>query len=84
MTEEEIYKAVMASDIGINIKRIEWALTDLFKALGETIKPIAENLLKIINTLEPYQRFELAHPRKKPRGSLRRLRKKQRKENNYG
>lgn len=31
-----------------------------------------------IDTLEPYQRYELAHPKKRPRGSIRRNKRNER------
>ena len=49
------------------------------KALSESIKPLLDaldSLLDVIDGLEPYQRYELLHPRKKPRGSIRRKRKR--------
>lgn len=46
----------------------------------EAFKPIVEKFQDFFDTLEPYQKFELAHPRKKPRGTLRRLRREQRNE----
>lgn len=41
--------------------------------VGEALKPIIQKLQGLC--LEPYQKFELAHPRKKPRGSLRRIKR---------
>lgn len=41
----------------------------------EAFKPIVEKFQNFWDNLEPYQKFELAHPRKKPRGSLRRARR---------
>lgn len=49
------------------------------KALSESIKPLLDaldSLLDVFDGLEPYQRYELLHPRKKPRGSIRRARKR--------
>lgn len=81
MTDEEIYKVIMDCDTSGNLKRVEQAIMDLFRAIGEmVVKPIAERLVKMLNTLEPYQVFELTHPRKKPRGSLRRIRREIRNE----
>jgi len=44
----------------------------LWDELGHTIIKICEPLLEFLNALEPYQRFEILHPKKKPRGSIRR------------
>lgn len=49
-------------------------------AIVEAFKPIVEKFQNFWDNLEPYQKFELAHPRKKPRGSLRRIRREQRNE----
>lgn len=54
------------------------AIVKLGQAIVEAFKPIVEKFQDFIDALEPYQKFELAHPRKKPRGSLRRLRREQR------
>lgn len=57
------------------IEQLKEALFALGEALAKALKPIAEELSRWIETLEPYQRFELAHPKKKPRGSIRRHRR---------
>ena len=44
-------------------------------AIVEAFKPIIEKIQQLYGTLEPYQKFELMHPRKKPRGSLRRIKR---------
>jgi hypothetical protein len=67
--------------LDIDMEQFEQA-KELIIKLGHTIveafKPILEKFQDFFDTLEPYQKFELAHPRKKPRGSLRRLRREQR------
>jgi hypothetical protein len=50
--------------------------------LVEVLKPIVEKFQDFIDALEPYQKFELAHPRKKPRGSLRRIKRLRREQRN--
>lgn len=59
------------NEININ-DEIKEMVVRLGKALSEAFKP----LLDVIDGLEPYQRYELLHPRKKPRGSIRRARKR--------
>lgn len=59
-------------------KKAEEAIIKLGQAIVEAFKPIVEKFQNFYDSLEPYQKFELMHPRKKPRGSLRRLRRKQR------
>lgn len=49
-------------------------------AIVEAFKPIVEKMQQLCDTLEPYQKFELMHPRKKPRGSLRRIKRLKRKQ----
>ena len=51
------------------------AIINLGQAIVKAFKPIVEKFQDFIDALEPYQKFELAHPRKKPRGSLRRARR---------
>ncbi len=46
------------------------------KACNEIINPFVEAFSKLFGSLEPYQIYELKHPRKKPRGSKRRSKKK--------
>lgn len=42
------------------------------KAIAKMIAKIREVVYTFIDSLEPYQKFEALHPRKKPRGSIRR------------
>ena len=51
------------------------AIINLGQAIVKAFKPIVEKYQNFFDSLEPYQKFELAHPRKKPRGSLRRARR---------
>jgi len=51
------------------------AIINLGQAIVKAFKPIVEKFQDFIDALEPYQKFELAHPRKKPRGSIRRARR---------
>lgn len=60
------------NEININ-DEIKNALVRLGNKLGEVLTAL-EKINDIINDLEPYQRYELLHPRKKPRGSMRRAR----------
>lgn len=53
-------------------------ILNLGQVIIKAFKPFIDNLSDFFNTLEPYEKFELAHPRKKPRGTLRRLRREQR------
>lgn len=57
------------------IDNINDALVRLGKALSETLSKALKSIQDFIDGLEPYQRYELLHPRKKPRGSIRRKRK---------
>lgn len=52
------------------------ALVRIGKALSETLSKALRSIQDIVDGLEPYQRYELLHPRKKPRGSIRRKRKR--------
>ena len=45
-------------------------------ALVKTFKEACHSIVDFINSLEPYQRYELMHPRKKPRASIRRKRRR--------
>ena len=42
---------------------------------SQSLHEAFESLLDVNNKLEPYQRYESSHPKKKPRGSIRRKRK---------
>jgi len=57
------------NEININ-DEIKNALVRIEKALAKAV----ESLQDMIDKLEPYQKYELLHPRKKPRGSIRRAR----------
>lgn len=59
-------------DINDELVRCGEALSKLLELLLDAFKP----LLDLIDELEPYQRYELLHPRKKPRGSIRRARRR--------
>lgn len=64
--------------LDVDMEQFEQAkelILKLGQAIVKAFKPIVEKFQDIIDTLEPYQKFELAHPRKKPRGSLRRARR---------
>ena len=58
-------------------------LLEQFDKMRRSLERLAEAIIRakrivmaycntFIDTLEPYQRYELAHPKKKPRGSIRR------------
>jgi hypothetical protein len=81
MTREERKKALetLKNEWGdIDMEQFEQA-KELIIKLGhiivEAFKPILEKFQDFFDTLEPYQKFEFAHPRKKPRGSIRRARR---------
>ena len=54
------------------------ALIDLATSLGKILTEALKPLIDFLNGLEPYQKFEMMHPRKKPRGSIRRYKRKMR------
>jgi hypothetical protein len=45
------------------------AITDAYE---KTVKQVYQAINNLVDSLEPYQLYELAHPKKKPRGSIRR------------
>ena len=51
------------------------AIVRIVNKLGECLEPALKSIQDMIDALEPYQRYELLHPRKKPRGSIRRKRR---------
>ena len=61
-------------------------IVDIWQKVGEeighTLKKVLDGLREILtnfmDSLEPYQKFEALHPRKKPRGSIRRRRRRRR------
>lgn len=50
--------------------------SSLGEAIIKVVEPIAKILDELYSDLEPYQKYEMLHPRKKPRGSIRRSRRK--------
>ena len=61
----------------INIfDEITEAIIEFVNALREGLEPALKSIQDMIDGLEPYQRYEFLHPRKKPRGSIRRKRKR--------
>lgn len=61
-------------EIDIN-DEINNAIVRFVNTLREGLEPALVSIQDMVNGLEPYQRYELLHPRKKPRGSIRRARK---------
>lgn len=51
---------------------------EAFKMLNAKIDEIIGTINKFIDSLERYQKYEIVHPRKKPRGSIRRAKKNER------
>lgn len=51
------------------------AISNALVKFGKALSKALESILDMFNELEPYQRYELLHPQKKPRGSIRRARK---------
>ena len=45
------------------------------QGIAKAIENVVENLKKIFEELPHYLKYECAHPRKKPRGSMRRARR---------
>lgn len=62
------------NEININDEITE-EIVRIGNKIVEVLNPALESLLDVIDGLEQYQRYELLHPRKKPRGSIRRARK---------
>lgn len=52
------------------------AINNVLAEIGKTLSKAFKSILDAIDELEPYQRYELLHPQKKPRGSIRRARKR--------
>ena len=50
----------------------------IMQAIGEAIQKAVKALTDFIDSLEPYQKYEIMHPKKKPRGSIRRIKKERR------
>ena len=62
MTEEEF-------------EMVKGSVEILAQGITKVLETFAEGLKRIFDELPPYLKFEYTHPRKKPRGSLRRARK---------
>lgn len=76
-TPEELQKE-MAEAIARMVNTMGEAVDVLADALAVTLNGCYQSLTDFIESLEPYQRFEMAHPKKKPRGSIRRNRRRRR------
>ena len=63
-------------EFGETMNEATKGLVEICKQIAEMLNPMADALIDAVNSLEPYQRYELLHPQKKPRGSIRRKRKK--------
>lgn len=61
----------------MNVIDINDEIINALVRIGETLNETFGTLLEALNKLEPYQRYELLHPQKKPRGSIRRARKRE-------
>lgn len=66
----------MQNQNDIQIDRIKSALADIGQTIREACKPYIEALQTLFGSLEPYQRYEIMHPKKKPRGSIRRTKRR--------
>lgn len=55
---------------------IDERINSFYDALAKAFKEACHSIVDFIDSLEPYQRYELMHPRKKPRGSIRRERRR--------
>ena len=51
------------------------AIKNVWDAIVKAFEPAIERIQHIYDSLEPYQKYEILHPRKKPRGSIRRSKK---------
>lgn len=60
------------------LEKYKLVMQELAEGILKAFKPVLDNLSEFFGTLEPYQKFELSHPRKKPRGSIRRYKRKMR------
>lgn len=49
----------------------------LAQGIVKVLETFTEGLKRIFDELPPYLKYEYAHPRKKPRGSIRRARREQ-------
>ena len=48
---------------------------EVIESLAKIVNTVEDALAEYIDALEPYQRYENLHPKKKPRGSIRRMKK---------
>ena len=54
------------------MERIKDVFYNLGVALRNVLNDFVNSLQVLFDSLEPYQKYEILHPRKKPRGSIRR------------
>lgn len=55
---------------------IDEAFIRFVNKLREGLEPALVSIQEMIDGVEPYKRYEFLHPQKKPRGSIRRARKR--------
>ena len=56
-------------------EQLQSAIQGIYDVITKSIEPICGAFQRLFDNLEPYQKFEILHPRKKPRGSIRRSKK---------
>lgn len=62
------------------IKRYTVEADNSFKELTDSIKNMLKAFEELANSMPEYVIYEMKHPNKKPRGSIRRLRKEKKNE----
>lgn len=60
----------------MNEINIDDEISKALERFGKALTEALESIIDMFNKLESYQKFELLHPQKKPRGSIRRARKR--------
>ena len=73
MTNEEIIE-----EVEYIVDKWQKVSEEIGHTLIKMMDGLREILSNFMDSLEPYQKFEALHPRKKPRGSIRRRRRRRR------
>ena len=66
----------MSEKLEHDIEEAKQQFQKLVEIMVEEVHQLARSLSELFDSLEPYQKYEILHPKKKPRGSIRRNKKK--------
>ena len=66
----------MSEELASAIEEARQQFIKLGESIVKELRQLARDLVELFDSIEPYQKYEILHPKKKPRGSIRRNKKK--------